>query len=104
MINWFKKLLGLKTQPTKLPTNYRWFWKSDMLFELDSLKFLLGQIRSAKQTFDGVDDNIILQLIYAEEHVQQAIEFLTAGIEECLDDADENGEYPVFMAWNKDKD
>ena len=101
MLSWFKTLLGLKTSE-KLPVNYAGILKSDMLFELDSLKFLLGQIRSEKQEFDGVDDNILLQLICAEQNIKKAIEFLNEGLEDCVDDAMEDGEYPVFMAWDKD--
>ena len=103
MLDWFKTLLGLKTHQQKLFTNYEGLLKSDMLFEVNSLKFLLGQIRSTKKTFDGIDDNIILQLIYAEENIKKAIEFLNEGINECIDDATEEGEYPVFMSWNKDE-
>lgn len=100
MLNWIKRLFCRKKN--KLPTKYKGLLKSDMLYEVDTFKYLLGQIRSSKQSFDGIDDNIVLQLVLAEAHIENAIEFLNEGMNDCVDDAMEDGDYPVFMGWNKD--
>lgn len=103
MLNWFKDLLGLKTSK-KLPVNYDGLLKSDMLFEVGTLVSLLNLIRSTKKEFDGIDNNIVLQMIYAEEHVEKALESLNEGLQDCVDDALEDGEYPIFMGWNEDEE